>query len=921
MAISKIKDPARITTDPALLSHLAKIRIDKDFVQFEKDYGTLVYRDKRGRNRRNYYSKRYRDLKTGKQFHVIKSLPMCRQDGTRLTPGWERGKKRYYARTNLFEGEVSDSGRIAVSPTNDQPSGMLTSDTLIWQPQLYLGGMEVEPVGGLVLLETDPVNSNYQNNTLEWDYGICKRRIRTIEGRLFERWIFFSNPGSDVRIVHNHEGKQPPRLGEHQVSKDEELVPLNFFQQAEYPVEIAATYTLYPDADPESTCCDGFCVRGNVSSEDWATIKAGDGTNAKDDEIYLSVQMQTDPDPYWNNLGRSITVFDASAASGSISTTTLSFYGYSKKDDCNIAPAINVYSANPASNTAVVAADFTTFGTTKFCDDNITYAEFSTAAGYNNEFSFNSTGINFVQNAIDDDGIVKLGVRDAIYDAGTSTPTHPGSNDLWTHIRPYSADQGSGYEPKLVIETLPDVEEPVSVTLELEASTGKEITAPASSNIEIGAYTGKELALPVHVTVGLDLFSELIAGFVDSVSVTLGLNAETGKELQFPVPNRPAWHEKAPKLEDEGQIRSLAVYNNKLYGGTATHGKLYEWNGTDAWVEKAPTLGSVSHIYSLAVYNNKLYGGTYPYGRLYEWNGTDAWIEKAPTLGDENNIYSLAVYNNKLYGGTRPNGKLYEWNGTDAWIEKAPTLGSENHIYSLAVYNNKLYGGTGYNGKLYEWNGTDAWIEKAPTLGDETIIFSLAVYNNKLYGGTYPNGKLYEWNGTDAWVEKAPKPGSESYIYSLAVYNGKLYGGTRPNGKLYEWNGTDAWVEKAPTLGDEIMIFSLAVYNNKLYGGTGLNGKLLEWGNEVLLALDAETGCFAGVEFPVEVILGLNAESGKHLTLQANPVLGLQALADLNLTRPAFALLGLDVYSEKAIVLFVLNDVLINIWEEEKRVN
>jgi len=426
---------------------------------------------------------------------------------------------------------------------------------------------------------------------------------------------------------------------------------------------------------------------------------------------------------------------------------------------------------------------------------------------------------------------------------------------------------------------LPDVEEPVSVTLGLKAETGKEITAPASSKIEIGAYTGKELALPAHVTVGLDLYSELIAGFFGSVSVSLGLNAETGKELQFPVPNYPAWHEKAPKL------------------------------------------GNESYIYSLAVYNNKLYGGTRSGGKLLEWNGTDAWVEKAPKLGDEMYIRSLAVYNNKLYGGTAPNAKLYEWNGTDAWVEKAPKLGDEKHIMSLAVYNNKLYGGTYPGGKLLEWNGTDAWVEKAPKLGDECEIQSLAVYNEKLYGGTGLNAKLYEWNGTDAWVEKAPKLGNENYIHSLVVYNNKLYGGTGLNGKLLEWNGTDAWIEKAPTLGSENYIFSLAVYNNKLYGGTASNAKLYEWGNEVLLALDAETGCFAGVEFPVEVILGMDFESGKQLTLQANPVLGLQALADLNLIKPAFALLGLDVYSEKAIVLFVLNDVLINIWEEEKRVN
>jgi len=308
-----------------------------------------------------------------------------------------------------------------------------------------------------------------------------------------------------------------------------------------------------------------------------------------------------------------------------------------------------------------------------------------------------------------------------------------------------------------------------------------------------------------------------------------------------------AWVEVAPTLGAETYIFSLAVFNNKLYGGTYPNGKLYEWNGTNAWVEVAPKLGAETYIYSLAVFNNKLYGGTGENGKLYEWNGTNAWVEVAPKLGAETYILSLAVFNNKLYGGTYPNGKLYEWNGTNAWVEVAPTLGAETNIRSLAVFNNKLYGGTIPNGKLYEWNGTNAWVEVAPTLGAEIYIMSLAVFNNKLYGGTIPNGKLYEWNGSNAWVEVAPTLGAETRIFSLAVFNNKLYGGTAENGKLYEWNGTNAWVEVAPKLGTETHIWSLAVFNNKLYGGTIPNGKLYEWNGSISTFFLSPEGMYPGL--------------------------------------------------------------------------
>jgi len=528
MAISKIKDPARITTDPVLLSRLAKAGIDKDYVEFVQDYG-------RRAPGASPYSKRYKDHVSGRHFFVVKSLPMCRQDGTRLTPGWERGRKKHYARTNLFEGEVSDSGRIALSPTNDQPSGMLTSDTLAWQPQLFLGGAEVKPVSGPVLLETDPVNPHYQDNTLEWDYGICKRRIRTIEGRLFERWIFYQNPGSDVRIVHNHEGNWPPKLGEHQVSKDEELVPLAFFQQAEYPIVISATHTLYPDADPETSSADGYVERYNVN-ENWATIKAGAGTGGIDTPDFLDpIAVKSNTDPNWALLRRTIALFDASAASGSITSVSLSLYGTVKVDDCSIAPAVNVYSANPASNTEIVAADFTTLGTTTYCDTNITYANWSTAAGYNNVFDFNSTGRAVIQTAIDGAGIVKLGLRDALYDAGAGTPTHPGSSNLLTYMRCNSADKGSGYEPKLVIETNPDIDESLSVTIETEAAAQRKLILPVSVAIEPEVSLSRGLTFPLTSLVEVEAVGALHCGIVESLSVILEMEAAAGRLLQFPL--------------------------------------------------------------------------------------------------------------------------------------------------------------------------------------------------------------------------------------------------------------------------------------------------------------------------------------------------------------------------------------------------
>jgi hypothetical protein len=309
--------------------------------------------------------------------------------------------------------------------------------------------------------------------------------------------------------------------------------------------------------------------------------------------------------------------------------------------------------------------------------------------------------------------------------------------------------------------------------------------------------------------------------------------------------NASRWIQRAEKLGSETNIYSLAVFNNKLYGGTGPNGNLFEWDGTSAWIQRAEKLGSENSILSLVAFNGKLYGGTSPNGLLYEWDGTSAWDLKAAKLGSETAINALAVdtFAQKLYGGTNPNGMLFEWDGASNWINRganAPV--SDTSINSLTVFNGKIYGGTSPNGMLLEWNNANAWVEKAPQFGSETSINSLVVFDpgsgSKLYGGTSPNGMLLEWNNANAWVEKAPQLGSETKINSLAVYNpgsgSKIYGSTSPGGRLFEWgSGASSWTQRASEFNSEMDVTSLITFDpgsgTKLYGSTGTSGSLLVW--------------------------------------------------------------------------------------------
>ncbi len=292
------------------------------------------------------------------------------------------------------------------------------------------------------------------------------------------------------------------------------------------------------------------------------------------------------------------------------------------------------------------------------------------------------------------------------------------------------------------------------------------------------------------------------------------------------------WRKVASKYGVEG-IRSLAVFNNKIYAGTDTSGNLLEWSGTE-WVSKAGTFGAGYGewaILSLVVLDGNLYGTTWGTGLLLKWNGTDAWVQVAAQIGSEDCLECSIVLNGEIYAGGSL-GQLYKWNGTDSWVQVAEGLGSD-YINTLTVFNGKIYGGT-YHAKLYEYSGTDTWVQVAGQADSETFIVAMAVLNEELYSNTGPHGRLYKWNGTDAWVMVADQLGSVDYITALAILDGEIYGTGSAGALLYKWNGTDSWVLVSDKIGgdyDTVTAEGLLVKDGVLYAGieTGTNaGALLE---------------------------------------------------------------------------------------------
>jgi hypothetical protein len=523
MEALKVTDPANKVTDPALLAALARQGIDSDYVEFTRDYG------KRVKGVSSPYAKFYRDLNSNKRFMVISQFPMADADGVAIEAVWNSEKGIYTSKNNLFSATV-ESTKLTLTIRNDQPDGSKAGATLTTCPQLYLDGVE-QKAGKPALLSTDPMNENYANNVLQWDYGICKRRLRIIEGRLLGSWVFDENPNGEIRIKYNRSGSFKLKLGQYAVSDDEELIPKEQLESAGYPLTVGDSATFYPDAHAETSSVDGW-VRRYAPNSTWSAIRDGSGEAADDSEAYLKLEIYAGTSSgYWSCLWRTAILFDTSSLPDGavISAATLSVYGGIKNDAPGWAPTTNVYSSNPASNTQLAASDYNTFGATAFCDSAIAYASFNTG-GYN-DFALNAAGIT----AISKTGVTKLGLRFASYDVANAAPTWVNSGD--SYVFPWSADKGTGYKPKLVVTYTTG-----EVKTSGDSGTGSESTGERQLGAtEAGA--GTEAALAVVAVISGDggsgseiggllkgLFSQDEGSGSDSIKI---LSSKAGHDLRL----------------------------------------------------------------------------------------------------------------------------------------------------------------------------------------------------------------------------------------------------------------------------------------------------------------------------------------------------------------------------------------------------
>lgn len=218
-------------------------------------------------------------------------------------------------------------------------------------------------------------------------------------------------------------------------------------------VRQAVTATYYPDAHPESSSVDGH-VHHQDNISDWATLRDGAGTYSDDDDdkdyvAHFECAFTTNK---YDVVGRGIFLFDTSEIpdDATIISAVLHLYTTSRFNyrDTWLDAKVNIYTSNPASNTALVGGDFDSLGTTPLCDTDTPYTDLGTLANPKwNTFTLNAAGLA----AISKTGITKLGTREVTYDVGNIAPAWVSGGEFRWTVELAETALGAEYRPKLVI--------------------------------------------------------------------------------------------------------------------------------------------------------------------------------------------------------------------------------------------------------------------------------------------------------------------------------------------------------------------------------------------------------------------------------------------------------------------------------------
>lgn len=395
-----------------------------------------------------------RTKKTAYKFKATIAAPIMTDSGKSINNSWSYDSKadKYILSDNLFTATVNAFNGIVIVTYNNSTSS--------WNPVLNIGEDKPE-MGKATLLSVDPINANYRNNTIQWEYKsgkniVALRRLRVIEGVISEYWVFDKAPNGDIKIVENFGGDSKYKRPAYALDADynpinlasdsqSKTVKLSDLSKAVYPITIDPTSTYVTASD------DGYMDSG-VAIGSWANARTydtgiGGGIYSASSVLNLGSFDYSDGDYVTT---KSFVFFDTSALPDATTVTSATLYLKSLDHSSFLYTGLGawtVYLQGGVSSTyphlPLVDADFS------YANYTGNYGSIASSSLTQNTYSaitLTASG----KSAISTTGVTKFVLREKEHDVDNVTPSGDYYNwrNLW---QPYAYEMGSGYWPYLEV--------------------------------------------------------------------------------------------------------------------------------------------------------------------------------------------------------------------------------------------------------------------------------------------------------------------------------------------------------------------------------------------------------------------------------------------------------------------------------------
>ena len=294
-------------------------------------------------------------------------------------------------------------------------------------------------------------------------------------------------------------------------------------------------------------------------------------------------------------------------------------------------------------------------------------------------------------------------------------------------------------------------------------------------------------------------------------------------------------------------IRSMLVYNNKLYAGANSGGVYRSDNNGESWTAMNNGLPASSGVYAIERKDDIIYIATSD-GVYQSADEGTSWQEIHPE-NDLRLTTTIIVKDNTLFAGSS-NAELHisthDGAAWSTWSNAMTGIAANTDIHALVVHGTDVYAGT--NVGLYRYNaaGGDWGLMQNDALNGLPVTSLHSSETDLLVGTT--DGVYHSSDKGNSWdIRKSGL--SCTQVSRFVPYHNKLFAET-DNG-LFARDGS-AWSQV-----NKIPLDNVTGFNDKLFASAGSGVQVSDD--------EGVTWKSASVGLPADPVIGTMAANGDHL--------------------------------------------------------